>query len=335
MGVSPFKDGKGRTRYRVTFSRNGRRLVDERLPAGTTKDKAEAYHARIVGEWFDRDRLGVQEIPMIAEVIREYQQRVMPKLRSRFAESNIRAVARHVIGKRMDQLPQAADAVRKALATKAPATIHYRLMFLKTLAKQAVRWKLCERDYGSSIEVPKIDNARQFYISKAELAKILRFADRETRRGCWQLFYTGMRRGELYAATITKDAYIIARAKNGDPRIVPIPEALRRIVGRPKWHPDVLTDRFKKAAIKAGYGHLRLHDLRHSAASQVLNAGADLGTVGMILGHRSPKSTWRYAHLATEKAREWLNFAARGRQVSDFSGRQGLGRSNERKKKVA
>ncbi|SFO29358.1 Phage integrase family protein [Variovorax sp. PDC80] len=37
--------------------------------------------------------------------------------------------------------------------------------------------------------------------------------------------------------------------------------------------------------------------MRHSTASEMLNGGAHLNTVGSVLGHLSPVSTRRYAHL--------------------------------------
>nr|WP_255364859.1 hypothetical protein [Collimonas sp. OK242] len=36
----------------------------------------------------------------------------------------------------------------------------------------------------------------------------------------------------------------------------------------------------------------------------MINEGVDLYTVGAVLGHKSPSSTKRYAHLATESLRE-------------------------------
>jgi site-specific recombinase XerD len=51
-------------------------------------------------------------------------------------------------------------------------------------------------------------------------------------------------------------------------------------------------------------GHVRLHDLRHSAASEMIHAGFDLYTVGAVLGHKSPVSTARYAHLAHARLRD-------------------------------
>jgi len=45
-----------------------------------------------------------------------------------------------------------------------------------------------------------------------------------------------------------------------------------------------------------GLPGVRLHDLRHSAASAMVDAGIDLGTVGAVLGHKSAATTKRYAH---------------------------------------
>ena len=44
---------------------------------------------------------------------------------------------------------------------------------------------------------------------------------------------------------------------------------------------------------------LRLHDLRHSFASFLVNSGCTLYEVQKILGHYDPKVTMRYAHLSS------------------------------------
>lgn len=51
---------------------------------------------------------------------------------------------------------------------------------------------------------------------------------------------------------------------------------------------------------RAGLDDVRLHDLRHSAASDALSAGVPLAVVGRILGHTSAKTTQRYAHVAED-----------------------------------
>lgn len=49
---------------------------------------------------------------------------------------------------------------------------------------------------------------------------------------------------------------------------------------------------------------LRFHDLRHTAASLMINAGVDLYVVGQILGHSSAQTTKRYAHLVLDRQRD-------------------------------
>ena len=51
---------------------------------------------------------------------------------------------------------------------------------------------------------------------------------------------------------------------------------------------------------KAGLPHLRIHDLRHSFASFLVNSGRTLYEVQQILGHSQSIVTERYAHLSTK-----------------------------------
>ena len=54
------------------------------------------------------------------------------------------------------------------------------------------------------------------------------------------------------------------------------------------------------ARTAAGLSDVRIHDLRHSAASFMINAGIDLFAVGKVLGHADHQSTMKYAHLAND-----------------------------------
>ena len=53
----------------------------------------------------------------------------------------------------------------------------------------------------------------------------------------------------------------------------------------------------------AGITGLRIHDLRHSFASQLASGGASLPLIGALLGHSNPTTTHRYAHLFDDPQR--------------------------------
>ncbi|WP_170259187.1 tyrosine-type recombinase/integrase [Nocardioides psychrotolerans] len=54
---------------------------------------------------------------------------------------------------------------------------------------------------------------------------------------------------------------------------------------------------WRPAVERAGIGHCRPHDLRHTYASWLLQDGVPLARVGKLLGHVSPMTTQKYAHL--------------------------------------
>lgn len=61
----------------------------------------------------------------------------------------------------------------------------------------------------------------------------------------------------------------------------------------------------------AGIPDVRLHDLRHSFASDALMSGVPLAIVGEMLGHKQPSTTQRYAHLSDRVVRDALEHTTR------------------------
>ena len=112
---------------------------------------------------------------------------------------------------------------------------------------------------------------------------------------------------------IGENAIGLPDSKTG-PRSVPLAEAARaHIAALPGARgPDAfLFPRYAEArgqssliacwrtvCADAKLGTLRLHDLRHTAASQAVMAGENLPLVGKLLGHRRHRPTAGYAHLA-------------------------------------
>jgi len=64
------------------------------------------------------------------------------------------------------------------------------------------------------------------------------------------------------------------------------------------------------ARLHAGLADVRMHDLRHSFASLLINSGRTLYEVQHILGHTQIKTTQRYAHLSQDTLLAAANAAA-------------------------
>ena len=70
-----------------------------------------------------------------------------------------------------------------------------------------------------------------------------------------------------------------------------------------------INDTWRKVRAAAGLEDVRLHDLRHSFASDALMSGVPLAVVGELLGHKQAQTTQRYAHLANHVVRQALEVA--------------------------
>jgi integrase len=80
---------------------------------------------------------------------------------------------------------------------------------------------------------------------------------------------------------------------------------------------------WKSLCRTAGLEKLRLHDLRHSYASNLVSQGFSLHIVGRLLGHTQPQTTARYAHLDDASLRQATEgFSARLSPVSKVSRRR-------------
>lgn len=187
-----------------------------------------------------------------------------------------------------------------------PATLKNKISYLRSACRWA--WKhydMGDYDPGAKVSVPTVRNERHTYITRAEMLELARACKNKPTRAFIRIaFYSGMRLGEIERARIVGNTFVLDDTKNGDRRIVPIHPRLNCCM---KYKHDT---RFKtgywwrQARDAVGRPDLKFHDLRHSAASELINAGVDLYTVGAVLGHRSAASTARYAHLATDRLSE-------------------------------
>ena len=96
------------------------------------------------------------------------------------------------------------------------------------------------------------------------------------------------------------DLIHLKTTKSGRPRTVPVVHHVRFALKKLPFsvHADTLTH-----AVQSALPGVRFHDLRHTAASLLIQAGVDLYRVGTILGHSDIRTTKRYTHLAVDDLR--------------------------------
>lgn len=292
----------------------GRRTRSNKLlPKGWTRAKAQEWDQRETARLFDVATGGAKPEHLISDAVLLYLQQRAPALKNGDdVESALAILEPDYRGKPLSALPDIARKYAKD-ATVAPGTVRNRLSYLRAACRWA--WKhhgLGEHDPAERMVLPTVNNARQVYLSRAEMLRIARAMGLSWARDVVRVaFYTGMRAGEILASRPVDigglPSLSISTSKNDQPRIVPVHRKIAHLA-RGEWPPALTTwtasKAFKAAARAVGLGHARLHDLRHSAASEMVNAGVDLFTVGGVLGHKSAASTARYSHLAQHRLRE-------------------------------
>ena len=182
----------------------------------------------------------------------------------------------------------------------------------------------CDKNPTRGIPRKPLNNARERFLTAEEAAR-LRLAVAESQNPQLQhivglLLLTGARVRELLDARwehvdVERKSWFIPTSKTGKSRYVPLSgPALAIVAGLPRYkgcpwlvpNPETLKPfvsirhGWLRATRVARLPGLRIHDLRHSAASFMVNNGVDLFAVGKVLGHASYQSTQRYSHLAND-----------------------------------
>ncbi|WP_325167893.1 tyrosine-type recombinase/integrase [Pseudomonas lactis] len=152
------------------------------------------------------------------------------------------------------------------------------------------------------------------------------------------LIFTGARKREVLNARwedidLNRQVWRIAVNKSGKPRYVPLSNSVLQLLADLKlelsdgdslikdseWlFPNPETGKayvqiyysWDTARKLAGLPGFRMHDLRHTFASLLINAGRSLYEVQRILGHTQIKTTQRYSHLSQDTLVDAANSAA-------------------------
>lgn len=208
------------------------------------------------------------------------------------------------------------------------ATANRHLALLSKIFRTALTWQRVERNPALGIPQFKEVQKHTSFLALGEVQKLLKAMEGEANiqavAALKLLLLTGTRREEALQARwadidLDKGLWFLPKTKNGKTRHVVLnDEAVKllqehtRVQGSPWVFPgrdpakplNNPRKAFTRILAAAGLPHMRVHDLRHQFASMAVSSGASLYQVQHLLGHASPATTQRYAHLSNDVLRQ-------------------------------
>ncbi len=210
---------------------------------------------------------------------------------------------------------------------------------IRTFSSWLYRSGYTEADVAARLKAPRADNELPNVLTQDQARQLLNYAQARAAdedpvhvrdMAALELLYgAGLRVSELCALNIeslqpNSTARVIG--KGNKERVVPygVPATralMRYLIVRPmlakkptralflgvrggRLDPRSMRDIVYRVAAQAGVPEISPHDLRHSAATHLLEGGSDLRTVQEILGHNSLATTQRYTHVSAERLRQ-------------------------------
>jgi len=218
----------------------------------------------------------------------------------------------------------------------AQATVNRWQVITNLMYKRGKKWGVpgCENNPLEGVKLQACNNQIERFLTVAETRRLKQAVDASSST---QLKYvvallllTGCRKRELLDAKweefdLGRQTWRIPMSKSGKSRHVPLSDAALKVLAElPRWpdcpfllpNPETLKPfvsifhSWNTARKEAGLPDLRMHDLRHSAASNMVNSGQSLYIVAKVLGHAQMSTTQRYAHLSNETLLAAVNAAA-------------------------
>jgi len=320
-------------RYRDPHGKQRQHKIgDASLSFDRVKQTAIVLRSRVVlGEDPSLERKTKRLIPTLAEFAAD---RYMPFVKGykKSWVSDDSYLRNHLIPKmgalHLDEIKQESiiDWHHGMRAKYALATCNRMVILLRYMYNLAKKWKIpgAENNPTAGVSLYECNNARERFLTLEETQR-LRVAIAESDNTQLQyivpmLLLSGMRKQELLRAQwqnvdTERRTWKIPTTKTGKARHVPISLALLAILqSLPRWKdcPYVVPNPKTKlpyisvfaswntARKAAGLPEVRMHDLRHSMASNMVNSGRSIYEVAKVLGHTQLKTSQRYSHLSQE-----------------------------------
>ncbi len=220
-----------------------------------------------------------------------------------------------------------------------PRSVARQISALRRFYGYLLRQNLCAEDPTLQVEAPKLPRALPKSLSEADIENLLAAPDLNTALGLRDramlelLYATGLRVTELITLAmnqLSQDMGVVrVLGKGNRERLVPVGEealdwgarylreARPAVLGARGSDALFVTARgdsmkrnafwylIRRYALRAGIQKaLSPHTLRHAFATHLLNHGADLRVVQMLLGHADISTTQIYTHVARERLKQ-------------------------------
>ena len=229
------------------------------------------------------------------------------------------------------------EIVHGKLSSLKPSTINRVVNGLKSIFSRALEWEIpgLEKNPMQGIKQFTNHSRHERYLSQEEAAKLLEAVLHSSNPLLAPivsaLLLTGCRKREILDARwehvdFERGILTVPLSKSGKPRQVVLSDTVKTIFldtkaliitqmgqeGADKcpWvfpNPETgkpfitIYNSWNAARLSVGLRDLRMHDLRHSFASALMNTGNSLYDVQKLLGHSSSRMTERYAHLSAQR----------------------------------
>ncbi|OQX15140.1 MAG: hypothetical protein BWK73_07440 [Thiothrix lacustris] len=185
---------------------------------------------------------------------------------------------------------------------------------------------------------------RDRYVTTEELPRLIEAIEQEEiypRSAFWLYLLTGFRKSELLTAKWSQvdfenRQFILPDPKPGRAHYLPLTieamailENIPRLQGNPHIFPGEVEGQpysdfkrpWKRIRERSGLKDLRIHDLRHTIASWLVQDKNSLYLVGKILNHKDLRTTERYARFAQDNLRDALE--STGKRMTGAAGKSG------------
>jgi len=299
--------------------------IQSDLLAGTYQETKEATFADFALRWLE-DYATVNVKP---STLLNYRNMTKNSLIPFFGARKLSAIRTEDVQRFVAELSQG----------RAPATVRKNLGVLKTMLKTAVLWGYLRADPAAPVKPPRIPHREMDFMTPAEIRLFLKHTENEYRAIFAVAIFTGMRLGELIGLqwddvdwssgtirvqrSVWNGQFQSPKSRRSVRRIVMSPTLANILLQHKTTAPaskhdlifcsrdgtfldpsNLRTRVYEPALRRAGLRKMRIHDLRHTFASLLINQGENLKFVQSQLGHASITTTVdRYGHLMPDSHR--------------------------------